>query len=522
MSGPADPTAAGPGAGPTPVVHGGARRSSLSLLVGTLERKGLELFVEQGEVRYRGDEAGLRSAEFEEVRSRKDEVLDYLRDRSLYETIPPLAIAGETGEAALSTYQTALLQHRMPAPRRTAQYRLLSELDVEKLETALDTVLNRYEVLRSRFLVDAGEWRQKPLPSRRFAVELVESEQGRDPEDAVETFLQDIRGCRLALAAGEVLRVFALRLAEADNVVAFVAHPAAMDQRSWPIVAPQVFNRYFLGERAEQLTRTTPLEEGAVEPLRAAQFSDFVRWERRLIDGAGPGAGLAYWDERLAHVAPLFEGVGSTAREKSPIAIPPNVFLKIIACARDYGLPAQALVFGCFAIALMWRLDRPSVALGYDLDNRPRGAEYLVGALSGPRPFLLHRSEATTFEDLLNAARFAYLSAIDLRHPVGGALLDRAGLWRSAATVFSRPEVSPGKRAYSNFSRLRQRDAADGEGAPSLTVAFVQTPVELRASLEFDPACLAPADAAWIRDRTERLLDRGPGDPHQTLADLLE
>ena len=516
MSQPPDPTAnAGPPATFLPEV---LRHSSMSVLLGVLERKGLEMFVDDGEVRYRGDEAALRTQEFAELRARRDEALEYLRNRALYEAIPPLTIGGVEVASALSTYQAAVLDCGLPAPRRSAQYRLRSELDSEKLQVALGEVLNRYEVLRSRFRLEDGAWRQTPLPARTFPVEVTDAAGDADADAAIEGFLREVRGCRLDIAAGEVLRAFALRLGEEDGVVAFVGHPAALDQRSWPVIAPQVFNRYFIGEPVP-VKRSVDGQETSGERPPPAQMSDFVAWERQMIDAPGPGQGLAHWDERLAEAAPLFEGGGSGVRQKAPLEISSNLFLKISACARDYGLPPQAMVFGCYVAAFMHRLGRRCIALGYDVDNRPRGAEYLIGPLSSPRPFVLWASEADTFADLLTSARCAHLDAIDLRYPVAPEVLARTQLSRAVATVVSRPETLP-KPAYTKFLRLPQRDDVS-EATPSITVSFVQTPVELRSSLEFDPARLSVADAEWIIAATQALLGTGPGDPDLRVADLL-
>ncbi|MEU5863235.1 amino acid adenylation domain-containing protein [Nonomuraea sp. NPDC047529] len=277
--------------------------------------------------------------------------------------------------------------------------RLHGRLDVDRLQHALDTVVARHEILRTRFPADAGgrplvevtapdrtELRRRSAADEAGVRDLVSAEQARP----------------FSIATEPPLRALLVRLADDDHVLLVTVHHIACDGWSLEILAGEL-RALYAGEHL---------------PEPAVQYGDFALWQRtRPADEAD----LAYWRERLAGVppidlpldgrrgaAPTFEG-DSRAFELGPDLL---AAAKNLAKAHDATLYMVALAV--YQVLLGRYSGQDDFAVGTPVSGRPRSElEQLIGTFVNMLPMRADLAGDPTFAELLARVRRTTLAAFE-------------------------------------------------------------------------------------------------------------
>ncbi|MBB4761974.1 non-ribosomal peptide synthetase [Amorphoplanes digitatis] len=175
--------------------------------------------------------------------------------------------------------------------------RFVGDLDVPALRSALSGLVERHEILRTRYVAQDGEPVQvieAPAP-----VELAETDLSTMDEDGQESALDaafdDAETRPFDLGTGPVLRAALLRLAAHRHVLLLSVHHIAIDAGSTPVL----YRDLAAGYRAHLAGTTDGL------PPLAFQYADHAVRERAAMTGELTGRRLAYWRERLRDLPEL-------------------------------------------------------------------------------------------------------------------------------------------------------------------------------------------------------------------------
>ncbi|MFL5279511.1 MAG: amino acid adenylation domain-containing protein, partial [Rhodopila sp.] len=210
---------------------------------------------------------------------------------------PPLRPQPRPSRIPLSYAQQRLwfiheLQETSTQYHVPAVLRLSGKLDVNALERALNTIIDRHETLRTRFVNTDGEPEQVIVANLFVPLRvddltpLGEGAQQRALNEAMTRYLEE----PFDLARGPVTRFGLLKLADLHHVLLATFHHIVAD--GWSV---SVFNRELAAlYEAFQEDRTNPLM-----PL-AVQYADFALWQRGWLHGMVMNRGLAYWRAQLA------------------------------------------------------------------------------------------------------------------------------------------------------------------------------------------------------------------------------
>src|SRR5207248_4882224 len=172
--------------------------------------------------------------------------------------------------------------------------RLRGVLDVEALQRAVRTIVDRHESLRTTFAEEQGEPVQVIAATSPIEV-TVEDVQGW-PEAAQTAHLRAAVRAEVEtpfdLAQGPLLRMRLLRLGATDHVLLRTIHHIVSD--AW---SEGNFNRELLAlYDAFHAGRDNPL------PPLAVQYADFAVWQRDWLAQGALAQGLAYWTAQLAEI----------------------------------------------------------------------------------------------------------------------------------------------------------------------------------------------------------------------------
>ncbi len=203
---------------------------------------------------------------------------------------PPLRPEPRAGHLPLSFGQQRLwflqqLEPESPAYNVPGVLRLLGPLDREALARSASEIVRRHEALRTTFHAVEGEPAQAVHPATPVEIPVAFL-----AEEGLQDWISREASRPFDLAAGPLLRLHLLRLAEDDHVLFFNLHHAVSDGWSVGVLVRELTALYGAFLRGE----------AAVLPELPVQYGDFARWQRQWLQGEVLDAQLAYWRQRLA------------------------------------------------------------------------------------------------------------------------------------------------------------------------------------------------------------------------------
>ncbi|MFP5286705.1 MAG: amino acid adenylation domain-containing protein, partial [Thermoanaerobaculia bacterium] len=291
--------------------------------------------------------------------------------------LPPLERGPEGGLAPLSFPQQRLwfldrLQPGLALYNVPLALRLDGPLDPAALARALEGVIRRQDVLRTRFVEVDGEPRQEVLPPAPLAL----------PEVDLRALQPEARAGELArLGQGEALRPFDLSRAPLLRalLVRLDAEERALLLTLHHIVS-DAWSDEILGRELSALYAGRPL------PGLPIRYADDARWQRSWPE-AYLSAQLAYWTRQLDGLATLEL---PTDRPRPPVqtfrggvvhfAVPEETASALSALARHRGATLFLALLAAWQGVLGRLAGQTDVAVGMPVANRGRSEiEGLVG-----------------------------------------------------------------------------------------------------------------------------------------------
>ncbi|WP_432080206.1 amino acid adenylation domain-containing protein [Streptomyces sp. WAC 04229] len=404
--------------------------------------------------------------------------------------------------------------------------RLRGRLDTEALARAWQGVLDRHEILRTRYALDGDLPVQlvdapRPLPLERSAAA---------DDAAVRALVEADLARAFDLGRDWPVRGRLIRLGDEEHVLVVVFHHIACDAWSTGVFGEELSALY---------TGTAP------EPL-AVQYADYAAWQRTTTTGEAADAHLGYWRDRLAGLAPLdlpADRPRPPARDHSGDAVPFTVPAPLATRLRELAAGHDSTLFMLFLAAYQTLLarytDREDIAVGTVVSGRGRPElQQLIGYGINSLVLRGDLSGDPSFTGLLARTRDAVLEAYDHQDVpfarVVEALapprdLSRTPLFQVAFTMhgdrgaaFALPGVEvtqfEGSGRVARFDLdLQVREAGDGSLGGHLeyaTALFDRVTVErlrghllrLLAEIAADPSApLSRLEILGERERTELL-----------------
>ena len=278
--------------------------------------------------------------------------------------------------------------------------RIRGPLDVPALERALAGIVDRHELLRTRFRAVDGE--PVPCVDAPGGAVLERVEAG----SAEELFDREL-GRPLDLGTQHPLRMTLARIAPDEHLLLIVVHHIAVDGWSWDVLLRELTAGY----RGESVAAP------------ALQYSDFARAQHRRLSGPRMERLLGHWRDRLTGLTPLvlptdrprprfWDGSGDVVR----FTLPVELVAGVDRLAREHRATRYMLLLAVYQALLSRCSGRTDIATATTLADRgSAGVADLIGPfvntvvlrtdLSGGPGFgaLLDRVRAGVLKDLSHA-----------------------------------------------------------------------------------------------------------------------
>ncbi|PSL44996.1 amino acid adenylation domain-containing protein, partial [Chitinophaga niastensis] len=174
-------------------------------------------------------------------------------------------------------------------------FRLKGNLNREGLAHALQTIVNRHEVLRTVIEEKDGIAFQRVLEKDHWQLILKDDTIYKKDKKALQSYVQSLITIPFDLSADHMLRAYLFLLDEKEYLLAFTMHHIASDGWSISIIIRELVELY------------NATVEGRIAklPVLPLQYADYAVWQRTNMQGDVLDKKISYWKDKLSGVASL-------------------------------------------------------------------------------------------------------------------------------------------------------------------------------------------------------------------------
>ncbi|MEV6869097.1 condensation domain-containing protein, partial [Streptosporangium subroseum] len=343
-----------------------------------------------------------------------------LIDGSAWDTLaPPIVPVGRDRPLPLSFAQQRLwfldqlepgsLEYNVPLALR-----LTGPLDAAALSAALDAIVERHEVLRTRLVPVEGVAYQVIDPPAGLGLGVVDLTGEPDGMVRAQEMVAADAVAPFDLAVGPLFRGRLIRLGSDDHVLSLCLHHVVSDEWSANVLRRELSALYGAFSRGE----ASPLS-----PL-AVQYGDFAVWQRDWLQGEVLEGQLGYWRERLGGASVLElptdrprPAVRSSTGASVPLEVPEATVAGLRAVTRETGATMFMTLLSAFTVLLGKYSGQDDVVVGTPIANRNRGeVEDLIGYFVNTLVLRTDLSGDPTFAEVVGRVR---RESTPMRSPLG-------------------------------------------------------------------------------------------------------
>jgi amino acid adenylation domain-containing protein len=440
---------------------------------------------------------------------------------------PPIVPMHRNGPLPLSFAQQRLwfLDQLDPASLEyvvPVRLRFGGELDFAALGGALNVLVARHEVLRTRLVATDGEAGQVIDLPAPVPLPVVDVSDAIDPWAVAQAVLTAGRGAPFDLAAGPLLRACLIRVRTGDHILALTLHHIVFDEWSARIL------------RRELTALYEALRAGEPDPLPPlpVQYRDFAIWQRSWLSGPVLERQLAYWREQLSGPpAPELPtdrprpAMRSTRGAVAGFTVPATVADRLRVLSRRSGSTMFMTLYAALAVLLGRYTGESSVRIGTPVANRNRAeTEGLIGFFVNTLVLPADLSGDPAFTEVLRRVRRTALAAYAHQDLPFEQLVDELVTERDRSrtplfqVLFNYAAARPDAAAASD--PLAAPAAAEITVKFDLAVVVSDGPDGLTGRLEYSTALFDSATAERMAEHLTTLLTAVAADAGRHLSEL--
>ncbi|HEY2236961.1 MAG TPA: amino acid adenylation domain-containing protein [Candidatus Angelobacter sp.] len=298
-------------------------------------------------------------------------------------------------------------QYNLPAA-----FRLTGNLDVKILVQAIQAIVDRHEILRTRFVPIQGSPAQMIEPRLTMEIPLhdISSLDADSQKTFILTALERERQQPFDLEHGPLLRVKLLKLKEQEHILLRTTHHIVFD--GW---SDGIFNQ-------ELSALYQAFQDGRENPLLRLelQYADFAIWQRQAMEAGPLEEGLRYWKQKLAGIpthlnlpTDRLRPARQTFRAKGfYLKVPETAAAELKKLTQESRTTLYMSLLAAFGVLLSRYSGEADVVVGSPIANRnDRRLEQMIGFFITVLAMRLQISGTMNFLELLRETRKTALEA---------------------------------------------------------------------------------------------------------------
>ncbi|MEU3569123.1 amino acid adenylation domain-containing protein [Kitasatospora sp. NPDC036755] len=299
------------------------------------------------------------------------------------------------------------------AYNETLAYTLRGPLDRAVLARALDELVSRHEILRTR-LVAAGDGVRQLIspPGPGFALTTDDLTGAPDAAARVAEIQRAECDTPFDLGRGPLARCRLIALAEQHHILLLTLHHSVFDGFSMNVLLGEIGTLY------------AAFREGTGSPLPplSLQYADYALRHREWAAGDGPAAQAAHWREVLAGAPALLELPTDRPRPpeqdyrggRVPVRLDGEFGTALKTAAREQGGTLFGAVLAGWSVVLSRLTGRTDIVVGVPVANRGLGSfSELIGFFVNSVAVRVDLSNSPTGSALLKQVRAAVRTALE-------------------------------------------------------------------------------------------------------------
>jgi len=344
-------------------------------------------------------------------------IVDHSQRAELGAEAPPIVAVSREQEIPLSFAQQRLwfldqMDPGNPLYNVPRTIRMKGTLDIAAVRKALNDLVARHEVLRTRYVAHESHPVQKI--EARVTLEMPVTEIGgrsaTEREEEARRLLQIESGKPFDLASGPVLGAKLYVLDEQDHILFLNMHHIASDGWSTGVLLNDLAAFY-------QAARE---KVAAALPELEIQYADYAHWQRNWLRGEVLDNQLGYWRQQLEGAPPVLSLPADRPRPATQTfrgamyehALPGSVADAVRVLSRQQGATPFMTMLASFDALLHYCTGQDEIVVGTDVANRTSvKTEALIGFFVNLLVLRLNLGGNPSFEQLIARAREMALGA---------------------------------------------------------------------------------------------------------------
>jgi hypothetical protein len=345
------------------------------------------------------------------------EIVDQMQRESQGVAAPPITPAPRDQPLPLSFAQQRLWMVAQLEPN-SCRYsvpraiRLTGILNPQALAKAVNSVVERHEVLRTNYVIQGDQPVQVIAPRVNIAlpVEDLSMLSAGDRENSAARILQAEAEKPFDLERDTLFRARLLKLGPEDHILFLNSHHIASDGWSFGVLKRDL-GIFYQAALDQAVPNLSPL------PI---QYADYSVWQRTWLQGEALETQLAYWRARLDGAPPLLSlptdrsrPAVQTFRGAMHRALLPNALAdRIRSLSQREGATVFMTMLAAFQCLMVHYSDQPDVVLGANVAGRNDvRTEDLIGFFLNLLVLRTDLSGNPTFQACISRARETALGA---------------------------------------------------------------------------------------------------------------
>lgn len=394
--------------------------------------------------------------------------------------LPALIAATREGALPLSHAQQRLwfldqLEGVGAAYNVPLSLRLEGALDRGALQQALDTIVARHEVLRTRFVVENDVPLQKiDAQEEGFALHWYPLHDSTNIEDAVRAHALDEATQPFDLASGPLFRGRLIGMGRDTHVLLLTMHHSITDGWSMGVLLSELECLY----AAFRLGQPNPL------PELGLQYADYALWQAQVLQGPFLKEQTDYWRNTLTGAPgclalPLDRprpALQDFSGDYVEVRFDAELTAQLRALAQRHGTTLYLTLLTAWSMVLSRTCGQDDIVIGTPTANRPHEElESLIGFFTNMLALRVNLADDPDVATLLGRVRDTFLGAQAHEHLPFEQVVATAQPERSAA-------YSPLFQVMLSWEDGNAGDA--GGGLPGLSVSSVDVPSSRQAKFD--------------------------------------
>jgi hypothetical protein len=258
-------------------------------------------------------------------------------------------------------------------------YRMKGTLHIERLEAAINKIVERHEIMRTVFNAVDNVPSQIIKPYEPFSLKVVDltAYSGKEQEQRVKLENERLVRMPFNLSVGPLYRFVLLKLSEEEFILTYTLHHIISDGWSFGVIIKEL----------NELYQRDLNGRGILEPLKL-QYADYAVWQRKQMDSGKMKQQLAYWMEQLKGINDCINLAADVPRYNNQTHKGDNCYMTISKetyeavsrlCAKEH-ITSYHLLTSIFFILLHKYSGHRDICIGTPVANRSRvELEELIG-----------------------------------------------------------------------------------------------------------------------------------------------